>query len=86
LYSIKPHENNRKKVHGICDGSTRGGQTMIHGDTYAPTPQQIDFRIQIALAMTLGMFLFHADVSNAFAEADRPKQMYYMHCDSIFKE
>jgi hypothetical protein len=86
LYSIKPHENNRKKVRGVCDGSTRGGQTMIHGATYAPTPQQIDFRIQIALATTLGMFLFHADVSNAFAEADRPKQMYYMRCDSVFRE
>jgi hypothetical protein len=48
---------------------------MIHGATYAPTPQQIDFRIQIALSTTLGMFLFNADVSNAFAEADRPKQM-----------
>jgi hypothetical protein len=86
LYSIKPHENNRKKVRGVCDGFTRGGQTMIHGATYAPTTQQIDFRIQIALATTLGMFLFHADVSNAFVEADRPKQMYYMRCDSVFKE
>jgi hypothetical protein len=45
LYSIKPHENNCKKVHGVCDGSTRGGQTMIHGATYSPTPQQIDVRI-----------------------------------------
>jgi hypothetical protein len=86
LYSIKPHENNRKKVRDVCDGSTRGGQTMTHGATYAPTPQQIAFRIQIALATTLGMFLFHTDVSNAFAEADRPKQMYYMDCDSVFRE
>jgi hypothetical protein len=86
LYSIKPHENNRKKVRGVCDGSTRGGQTMIHGATYAPTPQHIDFRIQIALATTLGMFLFHADVLNAFAEADRPKKMYNMRCDSVFRE
>jgi hypothetical protein len=73
LYYIKPHENKRKKVPGVCDGSTHGGQTMIHGATYAPTPQQIYFRIQIALAKTLGMLLFHADVSNAFAGADRPK-------------
>jgi hypothetical protein len=59
---------------------------MIHGATHAPTPQQIDFRIEIALATTLGMFLFHADVSNAFAEAYRPTQVYYMRCDSVFKE
>jgi hypothetical protein len=26
LYSIKPHEKNRKKVRGVCDGSTRGGK------------------------------------------------------------
>jgi hypothetical protein len=86
LYSIKPHENNRKKVCGVCDGSTRGGQTMIHGATYAPTPQQIDSRIQISIATTLGMLLWHANVSNAFAEADRSKQMYYMRCDSVFRE
>jgi hypothetical protein len=38
LYSIKPHKNNRNKVHGICDGSTRGGHKMVHGSTYAPPP------------------------------------------------
>jgi hypothetical protein len=86
LYSIKPHENNCKKVIGVCDGSTRGGQKMIHSATYAPSPQQIDCRIQISIATTLGMLLWHADVSNAFSEADRPNQMYYMRCDSVFWE
>jgi hypothetical protein len=86
LYSIKQHEKNRKNVRCVCDGSTRGGQTMIHGATYAPTPQQTNFCIQISIATTLGMFLWHADVSNAFVEADRPKQIYYVHCDSVFWE
>jgi hypothetical protein len=27
-----------------------------------------------------------ADVSNAFAEAERPKQMYYMRCDAVFRD
>jgi hypothetical protein len=36
LYSIKPHKNDRKKVRGVCDGSTHGGKTMVHGATYAP--------------------------------------------------
>jgi hypothetical protein len=49
LYSTKPHENDRNKVRGVCDGSYRGGKTMVHGATYAPTPQHIDFRLQIAL-------------------------------------
>jgi hypothetical protein len=43
LYSIKPHNNDRKKVRGICDRSTHGGKTMVHGATYALTPQHIDF-------------------------------------------
>jgi hypothetical protein len=30
------------------------------------------------------MYLWHADVTNAFAEAERPEQMYYMHCDRGF--
>jgi hypothetical protein len=68
LYSIKLHKNNRKKVRGVCGGSTHGGHTIIHGAIYAPTPQQIDVRIQISIATTLGMFLWHANVSNAFAE------------------
>jgi hypothetical protein len=55
LYSIETHENNRKKVRGVCDGSTRGGKTMIHGAIYAPTPQKIDFLLQIALSAILGM-------------------------------
>jgi hypothetical protein len=72
-------------IRGVCDGSTRGGKTMIHGATYAPTPQQIYFRLHISLAATLGMYLWHADVTNAFAEAERPEQMYYMHCDRVFR-
>jgi hypothetical protein len=86
LYSIKPHDNNSKKVRGVCDGSTCGGKTMIHGATYAHTPQQIAFCLYIALAATLGMYLLHADVTNAFAEAECPEQMYYMQCDRVFRD
>jgi hypothetical protein len=57
LYSIKPHENDHKKVRGVCDGSTLSGNTMVHGPTYAPTPQPIDFLLQIALSALLGMYL-----------------------------
>jgi hypothetical protein len=51
---------------------------MLTGATYAPTPQQIDSRIQMALAANLGMYVWHIDVSNAFAEAEHLKKMYYM--------
>jgi hypothetical protein len=42
LYSVKPHKNNRKKVRGVCNGSTSVGNTMVHVVTYALMPQQID--------------------------------------------
>jgi hypothetical protein len=86
LYSIKPHNNDRKKVRGVCDGSTCGGKTMDHGATYAPTPQHIDFRLQNALAALLGVYFWHADVTNAFAEADRPEQICYMRCNLVFQD
>jgi hypothetical protein len=57
LYSVNPHKNNHKKVRGVCDRSTRSGKTMAHGATYVPTPQQIDFCLQIALSVLLGMYL-----------------------------
>jgi len=86
IYTIKIHEDNRKKVRGVCDGSTRGGQAQVTGNTYAPTPQQVDFRLQCALATTWGLFMFHADVANAFAEADGTDQVYYMRVDDVFRD
>jgi L-rhamnose mutarotase len=59
---------------------------MVNGSMYAPTPHQIDFHIQMALAANLDMYLWHADVSNAFAEAERRKQMYYMRRDAVFRD
>jgi hypothetical protein len=50
-------KNERKKVRGVCDGSTRSGNTMVHGVTYAPTPQQIYVLLQISLSAFLGMYL-----------------------------
>jgi hypothetical protein len=42
---------------------------MVHGATYAPTPQQIDFHLQITLSALLSMYLWHANVTNASTEA-----------------
>jgi hypothetical protein len=57
---------------------------MVHGAMYATTPQHIDFCIQTALAANRDMYLWHAGVSNAFAEAERPNQMYHMQYDAVF--
>jgi hypothetical protein len=51
---------------------------MVHGTTYAPTPQQIDFRPHISMSALLGVYLWHADVTNEFKEADHANQIYYM--------
>jgi hypothetical protein len=40
----------------------------------------------MALIANLGIYLWYADMSNAFAEAERPKQMYYIRCDSVFRD
>jgi hypothetical protein len=45
---------------------------------------QIEFRLQTALAVTLGVYLWYADVTNAFAEAERLEQMYNMRRDRVF--
>jgi hypothetical protein len=86
VYVVKEMENNRKKARAVCDGPTRGGAAKISGHTFAPTPDMIDLCLQSALAAQCGLILYHADVSNAFADAERPEQMYYMHIDAPFCE
>jgi hypothetical protein len=86
VYVVKEMENNRNKARAVCDGFTRGGAAKISGHTFAPTPDMIDLRLQIALAAQRGLILYHADVSNAFAAAERPEQMYYMRIDAPFCE
>jgi hypothetical protein len=73
-----------RKLRGFCDGYTCGGQTMVHGATYEPTPQHIDVCFQIALLELICMYILHTGVINAFAVAERPDQIYYMRWDNVF--
>ena len=86
IYKIKTEDNNRKKARAVCDGSTRGGQAMIAGHTYAPTPDMTDLRLFFALAALENKLVFGADVSNAFAEANAPAQEYFMRIDTQFHD
>jgi hypothetical protein len=86
LYKIKTEENNRKKARAVCDGSTSGGQARVSGHTYAPTPDITDLRLFFALAALENKLVYGADVSNAFAEAAAPPQVYYMCVDTQFHE
>jgi hypothetical protein len=63
-----------------------GGQAMIAGHTYAPTPDMTDLRLFFALAALENKLVFGADVSNAFAEANAPAQEYFMRIDTQFHD
>ena len=84
IYKIKEEENSRKKARAVCDGSTRGGQAQVLGQTYAPTPDMTDLRLFFALAALENKLVYGADVSNAFAEAAAPEQVYFMRIDVQF--
>ena len=86
IYKIKEEDNHRKKARAVCDGSTRGGHAQISGQTYAPTPDMTDLRLFFALAALENKLVFGADVSNAFAEAHAPAQVYFMRIDVQFRE
>jgi hypothetical protein len=84
IYKVKTEDNNRKKARAVCDGSTRGGQATVAGHTYAPTPDMTDLRLFFALSVLENKMVFGADVSNAFAEAEAPEQVYYMRVDTQY--
>jgi hypothetical protein len=86
MYSIKPNEKDHNKLRDFCVGSTRGGQTMVHGATNAPVPQQVDVCLRTAMSALICMNLWHADVTNVFADAECPDQIYDMCCDHVFRD
>jgi hypothetical protein len=59
---------------------------MVHGTMYAQITQQIDLCIKMSLTSDFGMYSWHTNVSNAFAEAEHPTQIYYMRCDAVFRD
>lgn len=87
IYKMKdtPTET-RRKTRVVCDGSPRAGQAVVTGHTYAATPDTTDLRVFCALSALEGKYIYGADVSNAFAEAPRCDQMYYMNVDQQFRD
>ena len=76
----------RHKARAACDGSPRAGQAEITGHTFTSTPDQTDIRLFTALTAHFGLKIYGTDVSNAFAEADRGAQEYYMEPDAQFRD
>jgi hypothetical protein len=84
-YAIKAL-NNQKKARCVCDGSTCLGLVHILDETYANCVDQTSSRLFYAVSAAKNMFIFGADVSNAFAKAPPPKQGFFIHLDKAFHE
>ena len=84
-YAVKAVDN-RKKARCTCDGSTRSGQVRVLDHTYANGLDQTGSRIFYAAAAAENLVIYGADVSNAFGEADPPKQGFFIYPDQAFRE
>jgi hypothetical protein len=72
------------KSRGTCNGGSRYGKIITLADTYAACVEQPSHRLTWALVAALNYIAIGADVGNAFAEADGPKEGFYMEADAAF--
>jgi hypothetical protein len=75
-----------KKAGCVCDGSTRSGLAQVLNKTYANCVDQTSLWLFFAVTAAENLFVFGADVSNAFAKAPPPKQGFYIRPDNAFNE
>ena len=75
----------RKKARCTCDGSSRGGQVKVLDHTYANCVDQTSSRLFYAIAAMENLQIFGADVTNAFGEAEAPKQGFHIRPDGAFR-
>jgi hypothetical protein len=74
-YVVKELDGHQK-ARCVCDGSTRSGQVRVLEHTYANCVDRTGSQIFYAIS--------GADVSNAFAEAPPPKQVFFIYPDRAF--
>ena len=84
-YAIKALDQ-RKKAWCVCDGSSRSGSVQVLDETYANCVDQTSSRMFYAIAAAENMLVFGSDVSNAFAKAPPPKQVFYVRPDRAFHD
>ena len=77
LYVVKELDK-RKKARCTCDGSSRGGQVRVLDHTYANCVDQTSSRLFYAIAAMENLMVYGADVTNAFGEAEAPKQGFHI--------
>lgn len=73
------------KARGTCNGGKRYGKVVTMADTYAACVDQPAHRLTWSLVAALNYVALGADVANAFAEADGPKEGFYMSTDEVFR-
>jgi hypothetical protein len=78
--------NGRKKARCTCDGSPRSGMVCILDKTCANCMEQTSSRLFYAITAAENLLIYAADVSNAFAEAPPPKQVFFIQPDRAFHE
>ena len=83
---IKTDSTNKKKARCTCDGSPISSQAQTLDHTYAACVDQNAARLFYAMAAMKNHVIFRADASNAFGEAPRPKQRYYVRPDDAFQQ
>ena len=84
-YAIKAVDGH-KKARCVCDGSTCSGMVCILAETYANCVDQTSSHLFYAIFAAKNMFIFSADVSNAFAQARPPKQGFFICSNMAFHE
>ena len=87
VYKIDPVSlESHPKSRGTCNGGTRHGKVITLAETYAACVEQPAHRLTWALTAGLNYYALGCDVGNAFAEANGPKDPFYMEVDAPFRE
>ncbi len=84
-YNIKALDG-RKKARCICYGSNRSGLVKILDKVYANCVDQTSLRLFYAVLAIKNLLIFGSNVCNAFAEAPRPKQGFFIRPNRAFNE
>ena len=74
------------KSRGTCNGGQRYGKVVTLEETYAACLEQPAHRLTWAISAGLNYISIGCDVGNAFAEANGPKEVFYMLVDDQFQE
>ncbi len=82
-YNIKALDG-QKKARCSCNGSSHSGSVEVLDKVYANCVNQTSSRLFYDVSAVENLLIFGSDVCNAFAEAPRPKQGFFIRPDRAF--